>query len=653
MSTNSAAPSPVWGPVPSGERWGSGRWSLDLRSDELADIRCDGLVVLRGVRAVARDADWLTAASRVTHVERSSSSLVMELEIADRGIDVAGALRVEADGDQLAVTFEGAARSDSPTNRTGLVVLHPPHLAGTDLTVGRTDGTELAMTFPAAISPHQPARDIAALSWADHGTTFRVDLRGDVFEMEDQRNWSDASFKTYNRSLDEPFPYTLAAGETVRQQVILTAAGPTGPLAPAQVPATVQAAAAGATGPAEHAEPTTTASVTKSTGAPDAGTAASPTVLTLVPCGPFPTIAVGASTAPEPGPQRTGELRDVLHVELDLADPAWSAALERARREADGLSVMLVSPTPPETAVLRTVLGTLADVDLHRIGIVDASSHVSEPALVEALRAVTPPGIPVVAGSRSHYTELNREWDRLPHADLDGLTFPITPLFHTLETEQLVESVAMQRVIVEDATSRAPGVPVHIGPVTLRPRFNNVATRPVAAPARTGLSAGYGAHRTAADDARQACPELATWTIASAAALAVPGVASLTCLEQWGPRGVRTADGADLPVRAAIDALSALEGGQLLTAASPDGLVWAIGARRSTRLPHHAQVQDQDRNQDQDQDQDQGCGTPGHHDEVLLANLSGYQRRVELRTTGADTSRHDLGAFEWARSGTP
>ncbi|WP_220231737.1 hypothetical protein, partial [Brachybacterium alimentarium] len=57
--------------------------------------------------------------------------------------------------------------------------------------------------------------------------------------------------------------------------------------------------------------------------------------------------------------------------------------------------------------------------------------------------------------------------------------------------------------------------------------------------------------------------------------------------------------------------------------------------------------------QDQDQDQDQGCGTPGHHDEVLLANLSGYQRRVELRNTGADTSRHDLGAFEWVRSGTP
>ncbi|APX33621.1 hypothetical protein BH708_13860 [Brachybacterium sp. P6-10-X1] len=47
-------------------------------------------------------------------------------------------------------------------------------------------------------------------------------------------------------------------------------------------------------------------------------------------------------------------------------------------------------------------------------------------------------------------------------------------------------------------------------------------------------SAGYGAQRTGVDDSRQASPELAAWTIASAAALAVPGVASLTSFEQRG-----------------------------------------------------------------------------------------------------------------------
>ena len=31
---------------------------------------------------------------------------------------------------------------------------------------------------------------------------------GDVFEMEDQRNWTDASFKTYCTPLRQPFPAT-------------------------------------------------------------------------------------------------------------------------------------------------------------------------------------------------------------------------------------------------------------------------------------------------------------------------------------------------------------------------------------------------------------------------------------------------------------
>ena len=35
---------------------------------------------------------------------------------------------------------------------------------------------------------------------------------GDAFEMEDQRNWADASFKTYVRPLSKPRPYVIAKG---------------------------------------------------------------------------------------------------------------------------------------------------------------------------------------------------------------------------------------------------------------------------------------------------------------------------------------------------------------------------------------------------------------------------------------------------------
>jgi D-apionolactonase len=47
-------------------------------------------------------------------------------------------------------------------------------------------------------------------------------MEGDTFEMEDQRNWTDASYKTYVRPLALPWPYTLAKGERISQRVALT-----------------------------------------------------------------------------------------------------------------------------------------------------------------------------------------------------------------------------------------------------------------------------------------------------------------------------------------------------------------------------------------------------------------------------------------------
>jgi D-apionolactonase len=595
------SPSEAWGPVPSGERWHSGRWSLDRRCDELADIRCDGEIVLRGVRAVARDQDWRTAAPQEVTADASSTAdgpdgpdgdLTIRLRIAERGIALTGTVRVEGAGDRLAVTFEATADRDSLTNRTGLVVLHPPRLAGSELAVGRTDGTEAPMRFPVAISPHQPARDIASLSWADHGTAFHLGFEGDVFEMEDQRNWSDASFKTYSRSLDEPFPYVVLAGERIRQRVVLTAG----------------------------ARPPQDASLDEPAPEPTASIAPDMTPLELTAAGPFPLIAIGASTAPSPGPAVPDPVAAHRHVELDLGDPVWPAALDRAQLGAEDLSVMLVSPEPADPTLLADAVGALiAGVPLRWVGITSAVSHVSEPGLVAALRAALPAEVPVAGGARSHFTELNREWDRVARSALDGLFVATTPLFHTGETEQLVEAVAMQRLIAQDLAGRAAGMPVHIGPVTLRPRFNNVATSTPPAAQRTDLSEGYGAQRTGSDDPRQASPELAAWVVSSAAALAVPGVASLTCFEEWGPRGLRTSDGADLPVREALAALAALQGGELLTAESADGLVRAIGSRR------------------------------GEHGEVLLANLSAQPRTVGVQGVAAATRSVEVGPFGWSR----
>jgi hypothetical protein len=57
------------------------------------------------------------------------------------------------------------------------------------------------------------------------GLKATVRMEGDTWEMEDHRNWTDASFKTYVRPLALPWPYTLKAGETVRQSIKVTLSG--------------------------------------------------------------------------------------------------------------------------------------------------------------------------------------------------------------------------------------------------------------------------------------------------------------------------------------------------------------------------------------------------------------------------------------------
>jgi hypothetical protein len=567
-----------------GRAWRSGDWSLELRDDELADVSFDGRIALRSVRAVVRDRDWDTARLVVDGIDEGDAELVLRVhtERTSEGLgpDLAGTLRVKVAASRLTACLDLVVREELWTNRTGLVVLHPAAVAGVPLQVRHSDGSHESTRFPVGISPHQPVEDIADLAWSSGGLDVAVRFAGDVFEMEDQRNWTDASFKTYSRPLDLPFPYLLGAGSHLRQWV--------------EVRARTDGAAA----------------------------AARDDVIELREGGAFPELVVGAATAPDPAPPAEPVGAAVL-VELDLATPNWRAALERATATGLPLDVRFVlrdgdpvgdpagaaaGGPDADPSGIRAGAQALRGRTVARVSAFAPSGpaqHVSDVAAIGALRdALAEAGVAatVVGGARSHFTELNRERDRLP-GDLEGIVFSATPLFHSASTAQLVEALGVQRLVALQAVEIAAGAPVHVGPVTLRPRFNNVATTPAPMPTRADLRDGYGAQLLDADDERQVAEELAAWTIASAAAFAVPGVASLAYFEEWGPRGLRAADGAPRPVAAAVAALAGLAGARLLHGASPDGLVWAIG----------------------------GVGDDGR-ETLLVASMDRVPRIVEVRT---------------------
>ncbi|MGO2685199.1 hypothetical protein [Microbacterium sp.] len=171
-----------------------------------------------------------------------------------------------------------------------------------------------------------------------------------------------------------------------------------------------------------------------------------------------------ASTAPDPVPPCADGTFRV--VELNLTTPTWPAALARAA--ADGLPLDVRLVTDGSSSPLAAVAAALAPHDVRRVMPFDAMLHVSDATTVTATRdALTRTGIAasVIGGVRSHFTELNRESHRLP-ADLDGIAFSTTPLFHTFDTEQLVEALSMQRIVALQAVEMSAGRPVHIGPVS-------------------------------------------------------------------------------------------------------------------------------------------------------------------------------------------
>ena len=104
-------------------------------------------------------------------------------------------------GEQNKIRFEmqGTAQSIFMKNRIGICVLHPiAECAGHKAKVIHPDGDISNFIFSQQIAAHPIVQNIESMQWSPaKGLTAMLNFSGDVFEMEDQRNWTDASFKTY------------------------------------------------------------------------------------------------------------------------------------------------------------------------------------------------------------------------------------------------------------------------------------------------------------------------------------------------------------------------------------------------------------------------------------------------------------------------
>lgn len=502
-------------PVPPVRTLRAGALTLELQAGRLRLIRCSGHEVWHGLAFVLRDADWGTPQPEWREESVREHADGFEAELDGRwAIGIGYTLRLRGDAQGLHLEAEATAEADVSINRLGLCLMHPLSACGARVEVRHVDGRTSTSTFPDHIPPWPPFMLVRALrhEWAPDRWA-EAELRGDVYETEDQRNNGDATFKTYSRSNMAPRPYTLAAGTVVRQSAVLRVDG-----------------GAVASEPAGTAEPTTTPPVTVRIG--DAA-------------GPLPPVGVEIHAADAIVPALPDALRELQPPHLQLA---WRPGDAMAWA---GIAAMLVAAG----AQLRLdvhgadagALHTLAQA-LGAAGITPEALAVfpSTPAAVAAAR-VAFPGTPIGGGTPHFFVQLSR-LDHLGPVDYASCT--TSALVHGADDDDVMAGLASLPAMVRSWRARHPDIPLRMGPNGIAMRRSPLGAQPA--------SDGTRRLALAANDPRSRAQFGAAWMLGHVAALAGTGVEAITLADLAGPSGVVGLAGGRMTRRPAFDVLRCL-----------------------------------------------------------------------------------------------
>ena len=214
----------------------AGPLEVEFDNGQLRYLKVNGVEVLRAIGFLVRDENWGTYAPAISDlkINQRADGFTVSFHAVCKRHDQEIAYDAAIEGTQEGnLTFDGIAipRTQFLTARTGFVVLHPLRgVAGCPMEVEHVDGSVVSGKFPELVDPVQPVLDIRSLTHeVAPGLKATVRMEGDTFEMEDHRNWTDASFKTYVRPLSLPWPYRLQAGEPVEQSIRVMLSGHAGP----------------------------------------------------------------------------------------------------------------------------------------------------------------------------------------------------------------------------------------------------------------------------------------------------------------------------------------------------------------------------------------------------------------------------------------
>lgn len=447
---------------------------LEPASGFLRQIRRHDRLILNGIYAAVRDHNWETI-EPVIHdltIHQRPADFEATFTAVCRRDDIHFVWRGRITGSEaggIDYEFDGEARSTFLKNRIGFCVLHDAACAGARCIVEHVDGTRDDAIFPLFISPHQPFKRIRGITHfplanypaedsQQNQPAVELTLAGDVFEMEDQRNWTDASFKTYCTPLEQPFPIRIESGARIHQSVSLTLV--------------------------ESDQPNVTASKSADLSFDDGN----PRLGGRSDFHPLPKFGLSMASHNLPLTdteiERLKPLRiDHLRCDLTPLSPNWESRWREALRQATALACRLhvaihlqpqVQTDRPthQLESLARLAGDTAPVDAWIIFVDGEKSTCSQWTRL-ARTALSAAGGLIVGGTDAFFAELNR--NRPERGSADAISWSINPQVHSTDLLSLLETLDAQWATAVSARQFHDGE-LMISPITLRPRFNPDAT---------------------------------------------------------------------------------------------------------------------------------------------------------------------------------
>lgn len=500
---------------------------------EEGSLRCIKLgenEIVRAIYVAVRDQAWGTVIPEIHNIvmDIQEACFNIRFEVQNKADEIDFSWKGEISGSEtgtLEFTMHGTAGSTFLKNRAGFCILHPiKECCGKKCIVENMDGNAQTGKFPENISPHQPFTNIRSISYETiDGAEVRLDYKGDIFEMEDQRNWTDASFKTYCTPLGIPYPVLIEQGTAVTQSVTLTVKGGKSYTAAEDIPLRFEI---------ENYK----------------------TKLAI------PRIGFSIASHNQPLSSREAELLKKvnpahLRVDIEPSKPEYIPIFSNSIKESRKLGI-------PLEAVIHLSDGLDSDVsdfigflsqnrpEISSFLIFNKAGTVASPEEIKMLSSQLKemyPLTPIGMGSNVYFAELNRNIRAF--GDVDFLSYPVTPQVHAFDNRTLVENLSSQADTVKSIRNTTKASSIHISPVTLKPRrkINEM-------------------------DERQMSLFGAAWTLGSLKYLAEAGVDSITYYETTGMTGIIEIEGCVFPMYHIFADIGEFYDGNVLPSISSDCL---------------------------------------------------------------------------------